>query len=263
MPKCFVIQPFDDGKRYDKRYNDVFAPAIRDAGLEPYRVDRDPSVSVPINEIEKGIEDSTVCLVEISTDNPNVWFELGYAIARKRAVVLLCSKDDRQSSFPFDVQHRTIIHYSTESTSDFARARSEITDRLKAVLNKQGQLGRFSFVASISKVEGLDQYEIAGLVAVAQEMDDPEAGISGWSFRDNVQEAGFTKLESTLALNSLLVRGMLEQFEQEDDYGRTFKAFRVTSRGMAWLSENKEKLTLQGKNEEPEPQGITADDVPF
>ena len=265
MPKCFVIQPFDDGNRYDKRYNDVFAPAIRDAGLEPYRVDRDPSVRVPIDEIEKGIEDSDACLVEISTNNPNVWFELGYAIARKREVVLLCSKNERETAFPFDVQHRTIIRYSTESTSDFEQARSEITDRLKAVLNKREQLGRFSFITSVSKVkvEDLDQCEIAGLVAVAQEMDDPEDGISGWSFRNIVQEAGFAKLESTLALNSLLKRGMLEQFEDQNELGNPFNAFRVTPQGMVWLTENKAKLTIQGKNEEQELQGITADDVPF
>jgi hypothetical protein len=43
MTTCFVIQPFDSGK-YDKRYADVYRPAIVDAGLEPYRVDKDPSV---------------------------------------------------------------------------------------------------------------------------------------------------------------------------------------------------------------------------
>ena len=55
MPRCFVIQPFDGGERYDKRYADVFEPAIRDAGLEPYRVDRDPGVSVLIDDIEQGL----------------------------------------------------------------------------------------------------------------------------------------------------------------------------------------------------------------
>jgi hypothetical protein len=45
MPRCFVIQPFDKGP-YDKRYKDVQVPAITDAGLEPYRVDEDPSVTV-------------------------------------------------------------------------------------------------------------------------------------------------------------------------------------------------------------------------
>ena len=51
MAMCFVIQPFDDGKVYDKGYTDVFAPAIAEAGLEPYRVDRDPSVMVPVTNL--------------------------------------------------------------------------------------------------------------------------------------------------------------------------------------------------------------------
>jgi hypothetical protein len=87
MGTCFVIQPFDGGK-FDKRYDDVFSPAIRAADLEPYRVDRDPNVSIPIDDIEKGISASTACLVDITTDNPNVWFELGYAIAAQKEVVL-------------------------------------------------------------------------------------------------------------------------------------------------------------------------------
>jgi hypothetical protein len=52
MPTCFVIQPFDRNK-YDKRFEDVYSPAILDAGLEPYRVDKDPSVDVPIDAIEE------------------------------------------------------------------------------------------------------------------------------------------------------------------------------------------------------------------
>ena len=37
MSTCFVMQPFDGGP-FDRRYKDVFAPAIKAAGLEPYRV---------------------------------------------------------------------------------------------------------------------------------------------------------------------------------------------------------------------------------
>jgi len=50
MPTCFVIQPFDSGK-FDKRFRDIFKPAIEAAGLEPYRVDDDPSVDIPIEAI--------------------------------------------------------------------------------------------------------------------------------------------------------------------------------------------------------------------
>lgn len=80
MGSCFVMQPFD-GSTFDRRYEEVFKPAIEAAKLEPYRVDQDPKASVPIDEIERGIREAQVCLAEITHDNPNVWFELGYAIA--------------------------------------------------------------------------------------------------------------------------------------------------------------------------------------
>ena len=75
MGTCFVIQPFDDGA-FDKRYDDILIPAIEAAGLTPYRVDRDPIASIPIEKIEEEIRRSDICLADISTNNPNVWFEL-------------------------------------------------------------------------------------------------------------------------------------------------------------------------------------------
>src|SRR5258708_19674915 len=51
MATCFVIQRFDGGV-FDKRYNDVFKPAIIAAELEPYRVDQDPSVEIPVEDME-------------------------------------------------------------------------------------------------------------------------------------------------------------------------------------------------------------------
>lgn len=92
MPVCFVIQPFDAGK-FDNRFDDVYKPAIEAAGLEEYRVDRDPAVDVPIEAIEQGIRNATVCLADITTDNPNVWYELGFALAAGKPVVMVCSKE--------------------------------------------------------------------------------------------------------------------------------------------------------------------------
>jgi len=112
-----MIQPFDQGK-FDRRYKDIFKPAIEKAGFEADRVDEDPSVTVVIDRIEKGINDASVCLAEITTDNANVWFELGYALARNKPVVMICEKHAR-TRFPFDVQHRNILEYDTGSPSDY------------------------------------------------------------------------------------------------------------------------------------------------
>jgi hypothetical protein len=269
MPRCFVIQPFDNGP-FDKRYKDIFAPAIVNAGLEPYRVDRDPSVSIPIEEIQAGIESSEICLAEISIDNPNVWFELGYAIASQREVVLVCS-EDRKFHFPFDVQHRSIIKYSTESSSDFDQLRSQITAKLKALLDKKARLGQLAKMPSVARVEGLEQYEIAVLIAVAQQADNPDDGVSAYSVRQDMEKAGFTKLATTLGWKALLDKGMLSTSEDNDGYGDTFTVYKVTDKGMAWLFANQDKLTLKEEPATPPKQLKSKrgqppppeDDIPF
>ena len=260
MSTCFVIQPFDEGKAYDKRYADVFAPAIVDAGLEPYRVDRDPSVVIPITDIQRGIEDSVACLAELSTDNPNVWYELGFAIARERLVVLLCS-DEREGAFPFDVQHRKIIRYSTESLSDFENVKSRIASQLQAMLRKRERMGQLSSVTSISQVEGLEQYELAGLVIVAEEVDSLT---SVYSFRADMEKAGFTKIAANLARKKLIDRGFLEDDQAEDDDGEFYTVLRVTAEGMDWLVANQGQLTLRISNRSgPKPTVVHDDDLPF
>lgn len=254
MAICFVIQPFDKG-RFDKRYEDIYGPAITGAGLDPYRVDRDPGVTIPIEDIQSGIESSEVCLADISTDNPNVWFELGYAIASHREVVLLCS-DERESRFPFDVQHRSIIGYSTESARDFEQLKSEITARLKALLAKRDRLGHLGSIPSVARFEGLEQYEIAALVAVAEESVTQEDGRPTHLIRQDMEKAGFTKLAATLGLRSLLQKEMVKTFEDHDYNDQPFTAYALTDAGVTWLLKNQDKLTL--KREPP-----ASDDIPF
>ncbi len=127
MATCFIIQPFDSGK-FDQRFDEIFKPALKRAGLEPYRVDQDPGVEIPIKAIEEKIVGADICLADISTDNPNVWYELGYAFASKRPVIMVCS-DERGAGFPFDIQHRTVILYKSDSPSDFEKLKDEIVER--------------------------------------------------------------------------------------------------------------------------------------
>jgi hypothetical protein len=263
MGTCFVIQPFDGGP-FDKRYEDIFVPAIGAAELEPYRVDRDPRVSIPIEEIEAGIRASDACLADITKDNPNVWYELGYAIASQKEVVLVCSKE-RASKFPFDVQHRTIIHYSTDSPRDFEELKGKITSRLKAVLKKEEKLGWAASMSPIADVEGLSPHEIVALVAVAESIFSPSDTVSGWLVRQDIEKAGFTRIAATLACTSLLNKGLLDFIQKTDSDGDRYTAYSMTQLGLNWLFNNQDKLVLRISPVEPvETQGsISDDEIPF
>lgn len=101
MTFCFVIQPFDHANT--KRLEDVFEPAVKEAGLDrAYRVDLGPGATVLIDAIEARIRESDAVLVEISTDNPNAWFELDYALAAGKIVVMVCNVERQR--FSFDIQ---------------------------------------------------------------------------------------------------------------------------------------------------------------
>ena len=248
-----MIQPFDKGA-FDKRYEDLLAPAIQDADLEPYRVDRDPGVSIPIDQIEAGIRAADVCLADITTDNPNVWFELGFAIASQKEVVLICAAD-RRERFPFDVQHRNVITYSTDSSSDFDELRRRITSRLKAIQAKEVRLGAVAAMSPIASVEGLTQHEMVALVAVAQNLDKPDGIVSTYLIRQDMGKAGFTRVAVTLALAALLKKQFLEAHEAYDEQSdRPYTVYSLTEKGMSWLLTNQDRLILTEHRD---------DDIPF
>ena len=88
-----------------------------------------------IDRIEEGIREATICLADITTDNPNVWYELGYAFAVDRSVIMVCG-EERSGRLPFDIQHRTVIKYTSESKGDFDSLGQKISERASKLLEK-------------------------------------------------------------------------------------------------------------------------------
>jgi len=239
--RCFVIQPFDGGE-FDKRFDDVLIPAIGNAGLEAYRVDRDPAVSIPTDAIGSGIREALAVVADISTDNPNVWFELGYVLACRKPLVLLCSSA-RRSRFPFDVQHRHVIVYQTDSPRDFEALGEDVTNRLKAALEREESVQTLA-ASSLPETEGLEPHEIAALVVIARSDLDPDSAPSASALKDDMAKAGFTALATVLAVKSLSAKGFVRSAEVSSYQGDPYTAFSLTSPGLTWLQQNKARLGL-------------------
>lgn len=127
---CFVAQPFDRDM-FDERYTDIIEPVVISCGLECYRVDRDSSVDIPVNSMEERIAKASLVIAEITEDNPNVWYELGYAFALGKPVVMVCS-DERKPPYPFDIQHKSILAYRTRSPKDYERYKEELRNAIRA-----------------------------------------------------------------------------------------------------------------------------------
>jgi len=264
MPRCFVIQPFDRGA-FDKRYRDVLVPAIKDAELEPYRVDDDPNATVLIEDIEAGIRDSEICLADITNDNPNIWYEVGFAIANGRPVVLICA-DPRPTPPPFDIRHRQIILYSLDSPSDFKKLEREISVRLKAKIKKSEAMQTIASLSPVKSTEGLSSYEIAALVTIMENRLVPGTGVTPHDVQQDMRKAGYREIAISLSLESLLRKEMIEFDDSEpNDFGGTYTICRITQKGVEWLLENQSRFQLSVSDVPEPPPGseITDEDIPF
>lgn len=261
MARCFVIQPFDNDK-FDKRYDDVFEPAIKGADLEPYRVDRDPAANDLLDAIKTGMAGSAAFLADITLDNPNVWYELGNAMSAELPFCVCCS-EERTTHFPFDVSHLKIIKYKVGSTSDFTDLGKKITERLKAAVSREAKLRSISrSVTALTESRGLAPYESAVLTILFEYQFDPEPGLSPHMLQNNMEKAGFTKAAANLAITELMDTGLIGEWQAEDpDYG-PYKVFRLRKEGLDWIRQNKDQLVLHGEPKRATGQ-ITDNDIPF
>lgn len=259
MPTCFVIQPFDADK-FDRRFEEVYSPAIKAAGLDPYRVDRDPAVDVPIDAIESGIRVAAVCLADITTDNPNVWYELGFAFASGRPVVMVCSDERTGKKYPFDIQHRTITPYKPHSPSDFEKLKLAITYRIKALLTRTDALRVIQANEQVAPVQGLTQPELAVLATVAGSVVLPGEGVAAYSAKVDVERAGFTAVGFSIGVQRLRGKALIELREAADYNGQTYQEIALTSNGWDWIERNEDKFMLR----RPAPETTSgSDDPPF
>lgn len=104
---CFVMMPF--APPIGDYYASVYKPAIEKAKLTAMRADNDIFGAGKImDQVWSGIRSAKVLVAELTTKNPNVFYELGLAHALQKPVVLISSNED---DVPFDLKHIRVIYY--------------------------------------------------------------------------------------------------------------------------------------------------------
>lgn len=104
---CFVVQPF--APPLGNYYGSIYKPAIERAGLKPVRADAELfGTGKIIDQVWRGITEAKVLVAELTSRNPNVFYELGLAHALNKPVVLISASED---DVPFDLRHIRVIYY--------------------------------------------------------------------------------------------------------------------------------------------------------
>ncbi len=132
-PFIFVLIPFDE------RFRDIYKFGIKGAAeeIEAYaeRVDEQIFTEGILERIFNQISKADVIIADMTGRNPNVFYEVGYAHALGKIVLLLTQNTD---DIPFDLKHRQHIVYGGKIET----LRKELINRLIWAINKSKEQKR-------------------------------------------------------------------------------------------------------------------------
>lgn len=125
---CFVLMPFDVA--FDDIYEFGIKGACSDAGVYCERVDEQVFLGSMLERIFSQISRADLLIADMTGKNPNVFYEVGYAHALGKKVVLLTSVSQ---DIPFDLKHFPHIIYGTEIKT----LRAALTRKLEYLIQVQ------------------------------------------------------------------------------------------------------------------------------
>lgn len=106
--KCFVIMPFAED------FADVYATIQRAVGTvkegqaQCFRLDEVKAAGRITDDLVRELNESAICIADLTGCNPNVMWEVGYAMALRKPVIFV-SQD--VGSLPFDLRLMRTIQY--------------------------------------------------------------------------------------------------------------------------------------------------------
>lgn len=109
QPTVFAIMKFE--KDFDELYEEVIVPVCDRNGYKAIRADECYASTPILQDIITEITNASIIIADITMDNPNVFYELGYSHAIGKNTILLADAEKRQK-MPFDISGFRTIFYS-------------------------------------------------------------------------------------------------------------------------------------------------------
>lgn len=106
-PMCFVVMQFTD--EYNTLYREVIEPTCAEFGYRVVRADEFHHSGLIIRDITQSIARASLVIADITPDNPNVYYELGFAHGAGTETILLSER--KRAALPFDVSGFRTLFY--------------------------------------------------------------------------------------------------------------------------------------------------------
>lgn len=111
---CFVISPIgekdsDVRKRSDAVYDLIIEPALEKFDFDVTRADKNLSISSITSEVVQLVQDSDLCIIDITDHNPNVMYECGRRHETAKPYIMIAAEGEK---LPFDITTIRTIFYN-------------------------------------------------------------------------------------------------------------------------------------------------------
>lgn len=118
---AFVLMPFD------KSFDDIYKMGVKETASQldivAERVDEQIFQEGILERIYRQIDAADIIIADMSDQNPNVFYEVGYSHAKEKICILLTSNTD---DIPFDLKYHRHIVYG----NSISNLRDMLTDEL-------------------------------------------------------------------------------------------------------------------------------------
>jgi tetratricopeptide (TPR) repeat protein len=179
QPLCFVLMPFGSKPtaagsllNFDSVYQDVIAPAIRDAELEPIRADEEITGGIIHKPMFERLILCEYAVADLTTANANVFYELGLRHAVRPATTVLIFAQGL-GQLPFDVVPLRALPYTIAADgkpAEAARARAALAQRLRESREMRTDSPIFQLVDGFPDIQRLKTDVFRDRVRYSEEM---------------------------------------------------------------------------------------------
>ncbi len=108
-PTAFIVMQFSSP--YNEVYSHVIKQLCDEYSINAVRADEIYGPGIIIKDVIDHIAKSQVVIADISPTNPNVYFEVGYALALGKPIILLAQRRGPEAPLPFDLSAFRVQFY--------------------------------------------------------------------------------------------------------------------------------------------------------
>lgn len=138
-PVCFIISPIGESGSEIRRNADdlrdlIIKPVMELYGFDVVRGDHRSEAGQIDIDVIRAVQESELCVIDISLPNPNVYYEFGRRDETGRPLILLKSK--QSGDLPVDIATRRYIEYDLDSRRGLIDAQAQLKNFVEPVVQK-------------------------------------------------------------------------------------------------------------------------------